>query len=93
MLETLKPILSHHLFSENERVLPWAKGLAGFSPAVMLRLKKRHDELRKIAKQLASVSFAKDTDKVVACAGKALCMLAVKLDDLIASEELTYCGR
>jgi len=86
--ETLKPILSYHLFSEDERVLPWAKGLAGFSPAVMLRLKKSHDELRGIAKKLASVSFEDDTDKAVARAGKALCTLAVKLDDLIASEEL-----
>jgi hypothetical protein len=86
--ETLKPILSHHLFSEDERVLPWAKGMDGFSPAVMLRLKKSHDELRGIAKQLASVSFEEDTDEVVARAGKALCMLAVKLDDLIANEEL-----
>jgi hypothetical protein len=52
--ETLKPILSHHLFCEDERVLPWAKGMDGFSPAVMPRLKKSHDELRGIAKQLAS---------------------------------------
>jgi hemerythrin HHE cation binding domain-containing protein len=86
--ETLKPILNHHLFSEDERVLPWAKGMAGFSPAVMLRLKRRHDELRRIAKQLARVSFEEDTDRSVARAGKGLCMLAVKLDDLIASEEL-----
>jgi len=86
--ETLKPILSHHLFSEDERVLPWAKGMAGFSPAVMVRLKKSHDELRRIAKQLARVCFEEDTDRAIARAGKALCMLAVKLDDLIASEEL-----
>jgi hypothetical protein len=29
-----------------------------------------------------------DIDEVVARAGKALCMLAVKLDDLVANEEL-----
>jgi hypothetical protein len=86
--ETLKPILSQHLFSEDEMVLPWAKGMAGFSPAMMLRLKKSHDELRGTAKLLVAVSFEEDTDEAVARAGKALCILAVKLDDLIASEEL-----
>ena len=34
------------------------------------------------------MSFEKDPDKVVAVAGKALCVLAVKLDDLIDSEEM-----
>jgi len=86
--ETIQPILSQHLFNEDETVLPWAKGMAGFSPAVMLRLKKSHHELHEIAKQLAGVSFEEDTEQVVAPAGKALCALAVKLDDLIASEEL-----
>jgi hypothetical protein len=46
----------------------------------MLRLKKSHGELRGIAKQIASVSFEEDTNQVVARAGKALCMLTVKLD-------------
>lgn len=86
--EILKPLLSHHLFSEDEMVLPWAKGMAGFSRAVMLRLKKSHDDLRSLANLLASVSFEEDIDAAVAPAGKALCLLAVKLDDLIASEEL-----
>jgi hypothetical protein len=86
--ETLKPILSQHLFSEDQRVLPWARGMTGFSPAMMLRLKKSHDELRGVAKLLTGVSFEEDTDEAVSRAGKALCILAVKLDDLIASEEL-----
>jgi len=87
--ETIKPILSIHLLSEDETVLPWAKGMAGFSPAVILRLKNRHDELRDITKLLAGVSFEEDSEEDVARAGKALCMLAVKLDDLIAGEELS----
>lgn len=86
--ESMKPILRQHLFTEDETVFPWAKGMAGFSPAVMLRLKNSHEELRVIANLLASVSFEEDSEEVVAQAGKALCMLAVKLDDLIASEEL-----
>ena len=38
--------------------------------------------------KLMGVSFEEDPDTVVAAAGKALCMLAVKLDDLIDSEEM-----
>jgi|SRR5271163_3349360 len=86
--ETIQPILSQHLFNEDETLLPWAKGMAGFSPVVMLRFKKSHDELHQIAKQLAGVSFEEDKEQIVERAGKALCALAVKLDDLIASEEL-----
>jgi iron-sulfur cluster repair protein YtfE (RIC family) len=87
--KSMKPVLSHHLFNEDETVLPWAKGMSGFSPAVMLRLKKSHHELHALVKLLAGVSFREgDAEEVVSQAGKALCMLAVKLDDLIASEEL-----
>ena len=38
--------------------------------------------------KLVGVSFEDDPDKVVSVAGKALCALAVKLDDLIDSEEM-----
>ena len=38
--------------------------------------------------KLTGVSFEDDPDKVVSVAGKALCALAVKLDDLIDSEEM-----
>lgn len=86
--KSMKPILNQHLFAEDETVLPWAKGMTGFSPAVMSKLKKSHEELRAIANLLTGVSFEEDRGEVVAQAGKALCMLAVKLDDLIASEEL-----
>ena len=44
--------------------------------------------MRSLIAKLNGVSFEKDADKVVAVAGKALCMLAVKLDDLIDSEEM-----
>jgi hypothetical protein len=86
--ETLKPQLNQHLLSEGETLLPWARGKAGFPPAVINRIKERHRELRSLARQLVGVSFADDPDNVVASAGRALCVLAVKLDDLIDSEEL-----
>ncbi len=44
--------------------------------------------MRSLIAKLVGVSFEEDPDKVVAAAGKALCVLAVKLDDLIDSEEM-----
>jgi Hemerythrin HHE cation binding domain len=86
--ETLKPQLNQHLLSEDETVLPWAKGAGGLSPEVINRIKKSHREMRSLITKLIGVSFEEDPDKVVSAAGKALCALAVKLDDLIDSEEM-----
>jgi iron-sulfur cluster repair protein YtfE (RIC family) len=86
--EILKPQLNQHLLSEDETVLPWAEGAGGIAPAVMDRIKKSHLEMRSLITKLVGVSFEEDPDKVVATAGKALCVLAVKLDDLIDSEEM-----
>src|SRR5271156_927772 len=84
----LKPQLNQHLLSEDETVLPWAEGAGGLPPEVTDRIKKSHREMRSLIGKLIGVSFEEDPDKVVAVAGKALCMLAVKLDDLIDSEEM-----
>ena len=86
--EMLKPQLNQHLLSEDETLLPWAEGAGGLPPEVMDRIKKSHREMRLLIGKLIGVSFEEDPDKVVAVAGKALCMLAVKLDDLIDSEEM-----
>jgi hypothetical protein len=86
--ETLKPQLNQHLLSEDETVLPWAKGVGGLSPEVMKLITKSHREMRSLIGKLIGVSFEEDPDRVVSAAGKALCALAVKLDDLIDSEEM-----
>ena len=86
--ETLKPRLNQHLLSEDETVLPWAQDAGGISADQMERIKQSHLEMRSLIAKLVGVSFEKDPDKVVTVAGKALCMLAVKLDDLIDSEEM-----
>ncbi|MGB3552123.1 MAG: hemerythrin domain-containing protein [Candidatus Binatus sp.] len=86
--ETLKPRLNQHLLSEDETVLPWAELAGGIAPEVIERIKRSHLEMRSLIAKLNGVSFEKDADKVVAVAGKALCVLAVKLDDLIDSEEM-----
>ena len=85
---TLKPQLNQHLLSEAETVLPWAQDAGGLPAEVVSRVKKSHREMRALIGKLVGVSFDEDPDKVVAAAGKALCMLAVKLDDLIDSEEM-----
>lgn len=84
----LRPQLNHHLLSEDETVLPWAELAGGLPDQVMDRVKRSHSEVRSLASKLNGVSFEKDRDKDVAVAGKALCALAVKLDDLIDSEEM-----
>jgi len=86
--EILKPQLNQHLLSEDETVLPWAGDADGLPPEVMDRIKNSHREMRALISKLNGVSFEKDPDKVVAVAGKALGVLAVKLDDLIDSEEM-----
>jgi hypothetical protein len=86
--EILKPQLNQHLLSQDETVLPWAEGAGGLPPGVMNRIKKSHRELRSLIVKLIGVSFEEDPDEIVAVAGKALCVLTVKLDDLIDSEEM-----
>lgn len=86
--DVLKPRLNQHLLSEDETVLPWAKDAGGLSTAMLERIRKSHRELRGLIGKLVGVSFKDDPDNVVSVAGKALCALAVKLDDLIDGEEM-----
>src|SRR5580692_409757 len=86
--EILKPQLNQHLLSEDETVLPWAEGAGGIPAKVMDRIKKSHHEMRSLIGKLIGASFEDDPDKVVSVAGKALCALPVKLDDVIDSEEV-----
>jgi iron-sulfur cluster repair protein YtfE (RIC family) len=86
--EILKPQLNQHLLSEDETVLPWAEGAGGISAEVVERIKKNHREIRALIGKLIGVSFEEDPDKAASVGGKALYALAVKLDDLIDSEEM-----
>jgi hypothetical protein len=86
--EILKPQINQHLLSEDEIVLPWAEGAGGLSVEMVNRIKKDHREMHSMMGKLAGVSFEDDPDRTVAAAGRALCTLAVKLDDLINSEEM-----
>lgn len=85
--KTMSPILSHHLTSEDETVLPWADLQRGASHALINRLKEQHQKLRALVKVINGVAFEHDPDGRVATAGKALCDFAVCLDDVIAGEQ------
>jgi hypothetical protein len=85
--EIPKPQLNQHLLSEDETVLPWAES-AGLPHDVVNRIKESHREMRSLIAKLIGVSFEEDPAEVVEVAGKALCLLAVKLDDLIDGEEM-----
>jgi len=85
--DAIRPILSHHLLSEEETVLPWAERDDGFSPALASRIRDQHQKLRGIAERISSVAFASDSNARVAEAGRALRDFAVCLDDLIAGEQ------
>lgn len=83
----IKPLLSRHLMSEDENVIPWAQTRREFSRAKVEKFKKRHEELRSLVRTINTVDFEAGERTDVSRAGKALCRLAVRLDDLIEGEE------
>jgi Hemerythrin HHE cation binding domain len=80
-------IISHHLLSEDDVVIPWAEHQGNVPPRLLQRARERHERLRRLAKTLKKASFATDSEADVARAGKALLAFAVHLDDLIDGEE------
>jgi hypothetical protein len=84
--EIIRALLADHLFSEGA-AMPWTADQPIGSPAASEILKKRYSELRALARTVASVSFEGGSDAEISIAGKALCRLAVKLDDLMDATE------
>ncbi len=82
----IKPLLARHLMSEDENVIPWAETQREFPRAKVEKFKKRHEELRSLVQTINSIDFEAGERAEVARAGKALCRLAVRLDDLIEGE-------
>lgn len=83
----IRPLLSRHLLSEDRSVLPWAEAHNEFPRAKVEKFRKRNEELHSLSHAVNAVAFASADDASVARAGKALCQLAVKLDDMIDGEE------
>ncbi len=84
--EVIRALLADRLFSD-DAAMPWTANDAIGSPAACEILKKRYCELRALARTVASVSFEDGSDAEISSAGKALCRLAVKLDDLMDATE------
>ena len=85
--ETIRALLADHLFTEEAAVPPWSGDASVGSPTAGDILKKRYFELRALARTVDSASFEKGSDAEISNAGKALCRLAVKLDDLMEVTE------
>ncbi len=82
----LEPLISHHLKSEEDTVLEWAEG-HDFPYELIERARERHQKLRRLVRTVADNGFTDRPDAEVEKSGRALCALAVHLDDLIDGEE------
>lgn len=84
---SIKPVIEHHLASEEDVVLPWATSHQDFPPDLILRAREQHRRLCDLARTVDAVSFITASDQEVTRAGAALTAFAVCLDDLIDGEE------
>jgi hypothetical protein len=84
---SIKPLIDHHLASEEDVVLPWARSRRDFPPDLILRAREQHRRLCDLGRTVDAVSFITGSDQDVIRAGAALTAFAVCLDDLIDGEE------
>jgi hypothetical protein len=81
--KTIRTLLADHLFTREDAVPPWSGDESMGSPTARDLFKKRYAEVRSLARTVSSVSFEHGSDADISRAGRALCRLAVKLDDLM----------
>lgn len=84
---SIKPVIAHHLQSEQDIVLSWAKSREDFPPDLILRAREKHRRLCDLALAVDAASFITGSNCEVMKAGAALTAFAVCLDDLIDGEE------
>jgi hypothetical protein len=84
---SIKPVIAHHLSSEENIMLPWMRSRENFPNDLILRTCEQHQRLRALARTVDEASFITGTDEEVTKAGTALTAFAVCLDDLIDGEE------
>ena len=85
--EAIRGQLAAAMLADSLDTLPWHGDASVGSPTSCDILKKRYAELRALARMIDATSFEIGSDAEIADAGKALCRLAVKLDDLIEHTE------
>src|SRR5690348_16806511 len=81
--EGIHALLADDVLADRASAAPWAHDESNFPRSTTELLKKRYAELRSLAHLIKAVSFESSTDSEVSVAGRALCRLAVCLDDLI----------
>jgi iron-sulfur cluster repair protein YtfE (RIC family) len=84
---SIKPVIAHHLKSEENIMLPWMRSRENFPADLILRTCEQHHRLRELALTVDATSFITGSNEEVAKAGTALTAFAVCLDDLIDGEE------
>jgi len=84
---SIKQVIAHHLASEENIVLPWAKTRENFPHNLILRAREQHLRLRDLARIVDATAFITGSNEEVTKAGTALTAFAVCLDDLIDGEE------
>lgn len=84
----LETVLWEHIAREENMLVPWAENVAEFPRQILERIERRSADIRILAHKIGMIDFERDPDEAVADAGAALSLLAVKLDDLIESEEM-----
>ncbi len=83
----IEPVISHHFAAEDAVMLPWLDRYAHLSPDIRRRARECHDKLKKLAVAVENSDFERVSDVDAAATGRALCGLAVCLDDAIDAEE------
>ena len=81
--EGIRAILADGILADEIVTAPWTRDNSRYPRSTTELLKKRYTELRTLAHLIKSVSFESGTNSEVSVAGRALCRLAVCLDDLI----------
>jgi hypothetical protein len=81
--EGIRAVLADDVLAEEVGAAPWTRDSSHYPRATADLLKKRYLELRTLAHLIKDISFESSTNSEVSVAGRALCRLAVCLDDLI----------
>jgi DNA-binding response OmpR family regulator len=84
---TTEPILSHHLDTEDNELLPWLKQHGSLSPEGGRKVRAYHDRLRSLIGAMANAGSDRLTEPQAREVGRALSGIAVSLDDVIDDEE------
>lgn len=81
--EGIRALLAEGILDDATGAAPWTRDHSQYPRATTDLLKKRYTELKTLAHLVKAVSFESSTNSEVSVAGRALCRMAVCLDDLI----------